>query len=127
MFNIGDRISGVEYNRAGEQVAVVGTYVATTNDPEEMIQDVIIRTADGRIVYIDEQEARYMPTPLNADEVAAFNRGELDMDADLYDRLYAYYTDPARGSDGMPYGTAKARDGDPHNWIERQLERDLAN
>jgi hypothetical protein len=34
----------------------------TTNDPEEMIQDIIVRTADGRTVYLDEQGARpYRP------------------------------------------------------------------
>ena len=58
MFQVGDMIQGFEYNNAGEEVKVVGTYVCTTDDPEEMIQDIIIKTEDGRTVYIDEQVAR---------------------------------------------------------------------
>ncbi len=58
MFQVGDLIEGFEYTAAGDEVKVVGTYVCTTDDPEEMIQDIIIKTADGRTVYIDEQVAR---------------------------------------------------------------------
>ncbi len=62
MFQVGDLVRGFEYNEAGEEVEVIGTYVATTDDPEEYIQDIIIKTADGRTVYIDEQVARpYTP------------------------------------------------------------------
>lgn len=63
--------------------------------------------------------------PLNEEQIADFRADKLDMDDDLYQRLYAYYTSPARGPDGMPYGTAKARDGDPDQWIENALYRDL--
>lgn len=58
MFQVGDLIEGFEYTEAGDEVKVVGTYVCTTDDPEEMIQDIIIKTLDGRTVYIDEQVAR---------------------------------------------------------------------
>ena len=58
MFQVGDLIEGFEYTAAGDEVKVVGTYVTTTDDPEEMIQDIIIKTEDGRTVYIDEQIAR---------------------------------------------------------------------
>ena len=58
MFQVGDLIEGFEYTAAGDEVKVVGTYVCTTDDPEEMIQDIIIETEDGRTVYIDEQVAR---------------------------------------------------------------------
>lgn len=58
MFQVGDLVKGFEYNAQGDEVEVIGTYVATTNDPEEYIQDIIVRTADGRTVYIDEQVAR---------------------------------------------------------------------
>ena len=37
---------------------------------------------------------------------------------DLYDALFDYYFD----SGEMPYGTAKARDGDPYEWIERKID-----
>ena len=37
----------------------------------------------------------------------------------LYDALYDYYFDD------MPYGTKKARDGDPFEWIGTRFEQDL--
>ena len=45
-------------------------------------------------------------------------------DADIfnvgyYDKLYAYY------ASDMPYGVAKARTGDPDEWILNRLEEDL--
>jgi hypothetical protein len=42
-----------------------------------------------------------------------------DMDNDLYDALYDYYFDD------MPYGTKKARDGDPHEWVSNRFADDL--
>ena len=63
-----------------------------------------------------------MSGPLTPAEAEEFRKGELDLDGDLFDRLYAYYTNPALGvEDMMPYGTAKARSGDPYQWIEQQL------
>ena len=45
-------------------------------------------------------------------------------DADIfnvwyYDKLFAYY------EPDMPYGVAKARTGDPDEWILNRLEEDL--
>ena len=66
MFQIGELVRGVEYNAEGEEVEVIGAFVARTNDPEEYIHDIIVRTADGRTVYIDEQVARpYNPSKEN--------------------------------------------------------------
>jgi hypothetical protein len=42
-----------------------------------------------------------------------------DMSDDLYDALYDYYFDD------MPYGTKKARTGDPHEWIADRFASDL--
>ena len=42
-----------------------------------------------------------------------------DMSDHLFDALYDYY------HDDMPYGVAKARSGDPHEWISDRLHRDL--
>jgi len=39
---------------------------------------------------------------------------------DHYDELFDFYLD----SGEMPYGVAKARDGDPVTWICEQLEKD---
>lgn len=58
MFQIGDMVEGWVYDDQGNEVIVVGAFVARTDDPEEYIQDIIIRTAEDKIVYIDEQVAR---------------------------------------------------------------------
>ena len=57
MFEVGDLIEGYVYNDAGERVRVEGAFLFRTDDPEEYIQDVVIRTLEGKTVYIDEQEA----------------------------------------------------------------------
>jgi len=57
---------------------------------------------------------------LTADEVkilAVEYRAGSDVVEDRFDELYEYYT----YHNLMPYGTAKARDGDPYVWIGNQL------
>jgi len=44
-----------------------------------------------------------------------------DLDDDLYHALYDYYSDNGE----MPYGVAKARDGDPYEWISDRLADEL--
>lgn len=62
MFKVGDMVEGWVYNDRGDEVQIVGAFMARTDDPEEIIQDIIVRTAEGRTVYIDEQVARpYRP------------------------------------------------------------------
>jgi len=51
-------------------------------------------------------------------EVADFEKGG-DLDQDLYEALYDYYFDD------MPYGTKKARDGDPYEWVSERLADEL--
>jgi hypothetical protein len=53
-------------------------------------------------------------------EVRNFEQGG-DLDDDLYDALFDYYSDTGE----MPYGTAKARDGDPYEWVAQNLESHL--
>jgi hypothetical protein len=61
MFQIGDIVEGTTYTNDGP-VQVIGAFQFRTDDPEEYIQDIVIRTADGKTVYINEQEARlYRP------------------------------------------------------------------
>lgn len=43
-----------------------------------------------------------------------------DLDNDLYEALFDYYMD----SGEMPYGVAKARTGDPYNWVVDRLSAD---
>jgi hypothetical protein len=53
-------------------------------------------------------------------EVAQFEQGA-DLDDNLYDALYDYYAN----SGEMPYGTMKARDGDPYEWVSDRLDQEL--
>ena len=54
-------------------------------------------------------------------EVKTFEQGG-ELDDDLYHALFDYYCD----SGDMPYGTAKARDGDPYEWVAANLESHLS-
>jgi hypothetical protein len=55
-------------------------------------------------------------------EVQNFDAGA-EMSDHLYDALYDHYC--ANGE--MPYGTMKARDGDPYEWIANKLDKELHN
>lgn len=68
---------------------------------------------------LDLIEKRYPGTIdlLLADE--AYLDDILSSDGELYERLFQAY------SHEMPYGTAKARDGDPVQWIVDELESEL--
>lgn len=48
-------------------------------------------------------------------------RNNGDMSDDLFHALYDYYFDE------MPYGTKKARDGDPYEWVSDRLDQDLGD
>jgi hypothetical protein len=62
MFQVGDMVQGRSFDAEGNEVLVVGSFMFRTDDPEEYIQDIVVRTAEGKTVYIDEQDARpYRP------------------------------------------------------------------
>lgn len=46
-----------------------------------------------------------------------------ELDTDLYHALFDYYSDAGE----MPYGVAKARSGDPFEWISERFYRDLTD
>jgi hypothetical protein len=54
-------------------------------------------------------------------EVKTFEQGG-ELDEDLYHALFDYYHDAGE----MPYGVAKARDGDPYEWVAQNLESHLS-
>ena len=64
----------------------------------------------------EEIKAIMMKHPEEAKKLKA--TGDIDSGSDLYMDLYSYYLD----SGEMPYGTAKARDGDPVEWIMDRLD-----
>jgi hypothetical protein len=49
----------------------------------------------------------------------AFLDGRCEISYSLYDDLYCLWVED------MPYGTAKARDGDPYQWIDERLFEEL--
>ena len=53
-------------------------------------------------------------------EVAQFEQ-DGDLDDNLYDALYDYYSDAGE----IPYGIAKARTGDPYQWVSDRLDQEL--
>jgi len=53
-------------------------------------------------------------------EVKQFQEGG-DLDDDLYEALFDYYANAGE----MPYGTMKARTGDPYEWITDRLDQEL--
>ena len=64
----------------------------------------------------EEIKAIMMKHPEEAKKLKA--TGDIDSGSDLYMDLYSYYLD----SGEMPYGVAKARDGDPVEWILDRLD-----
>ena len=57
------------------------------------------------------------PTDYQAAQQVAAQK--MSLSDHLFDQLFPYYTDE------MPYGTQKARTGDPYQWITEQLKKDL--
>jgi hypothetical protein len=58
MFQVGEMVQGYSYDAQGNEILVVGAFMFRTDDPEEYIQDIVVRTHDGRTVYLDEQGVR---------------------------------------------------------------------
>lgn len=60
-----------------------------------------------------EAEAKALPAWVDGEEVSS------ELEYKVYEKLYEiYYQD-------MPYGTAKARDGDPMEWVSEKLFQDF--
>ena len=89
------------------------------------------QAAADRIGQPGVQEAAGMPMIENTEtlkhivnrfkhEVKNFLNGH-DLDTDLYHALFDYYSDHGE----MPYGTQKARDGDPYEWVTMRFDRDV--
>ena len=58
MFQVGEMVQGYSYDAQGNEVLVIGAFMFRTDDPEEYVQDIVVRTHDGRTVYLDEQGVR---------------------------------------------------------------------
>ena len=44
-----------------------------------------------------------------------------DVDGSIFESVFNFYC----ANNEMPYGTAKARDGDPYEWIDNALREEL--
>ena len=56
MFKTGETVQGYILDNNGDDVLVTGTFLFRTDDPEEYIQDIVIREdGTGKTIYIDEQ------------------------------------------------------------------------
>jgi hypothetical protein len=53
-------------------------------------------------------------------DIVSFANGH-EMSFDLFNALFTYYCN----SNEMPYGVAKARTGDPYEWVATQFRKDL--
>lgn len=56
MYMVGQIVSGYSFNVDGEEVLYTGEFQFRTNVPEEYIQDIVIKLADGSLKYINEQD-----------------------------------------------------------------------
>lgn len=79
------------------------------------------KVTEGLNVMLDEEghTLEHIVNRFKHEAKTFLNTGE--MSDNLYDALYDYYVD--RGE--MPYGIAKAREGDPYTWVAARFEADI--
>ena len=129
----------IKFTRKGKTFSAIVTDEAVGRDDDMYILTDIVKesTSSVPLKKITEGKTTMRKTKLNESvdtgnappELAAILRHygkELkdfvnngDLDDDLYSALYDYYFDD------MPYGTKKARTGDPYEWISQRLDSDL--
>jgi hypothetical protein len=123
----------------------IQTPQSTAAEPADVAQDEApeVKEGDNTSTFVEDRELaemlKYAGVPvkegvLNDDtrntwdhlldrfrhEVEQFKQGG-DLDSDLYDALFDYYSQHG----AMPYGVAKGRTGDPHSWVSDRLADDL--
>jgi hypothetical protein len=103
--------------------APVAAAAAPNPTPEPQVRESInaMRKAAGLAEAVLDESGETLEHVLSRfkHEVREFEAtGELD--SDLYHALFDYYSDKG----DMPYGVAKARDGDPYNWVCDRLRQD---
>jgi len=98
-------------------VGVMATPVQEQNVAEDAVRS-LRRAAgltEGRMLDEDRSKLDHILNRFKHEVRNFEDDGELA--DDLYDALFDYYSDTG----DMPYGTAKARDGDPYEWIAQNL------
>lgn len=109
--NIGDYVTG-HYIKDDTIIKVSGEFVGMADhNPTSVWQDVMVKTSDG-VRYINEEVLECFP--LSSSEIKNII-DEGDISEYQFDKLISYF------QEDIPYGTLKARDGDPYNWICEKL------
>ena len=72
------------------------------------------KTVEEMVAYLKELK---IPAHLHTDIIGSISQGE-ELSNESYEKLFGVFMIE------MPYGTAKARDGDPWLWIENRLRVD---
>lgn len=98
----------------------IQTPASTEAEPADVAQDTAPQpVSEGRILDESGETLDHILDRFKH-EVKKFEQGG-DLDDDLYDALYDYYSN----SGEMPYGTMKARTGDPYEWVTQRLDQEL--
>lgn len=100
----------------------VQTPASTAAEPANVAQDTAPEEIkEGRMLDESGETLNHILDRFK-NEVKRFEAGE-ELDDNLYDALYDYYANAGE----MPYGTMKARTGDPYVWVTQQLDRELGS
>ena len=123
----GSDIAGPGKNTLGSQLKGLGRDLINkiAPDDETLLKDLEKKTIgeeEGEeLSYEQDQLRQAIGDDMFAQVKSAVEQGmslaSTEMPDAIYDALYDYYTE----SGEMPYGTAKARDGDPAEWIETRV------
>ena len=99
----------------------IQTPQSTQAEPADVDQDTAPDTklSEGRLLDESGETLQHILDRFKH-EVRSFEQGQ-ELDDDLYDALYDYYVNAGE----MPYGVAKARTGDPYEWITDRLDQEL--
>jgi len=111
--------AGVAPNPAPQQPMAEGDNLATFEDINSIRNLAGLPVAESRLMDSAGETLQHILGRFKH-EVKNFE-ADGDLNDELYHALYDYYSDNGE----MPYGVAKARDGDPYNWISDKLGQEL--
>lgn len=79
-------------------------------------------STSSNIIAVEEIRHFFSCSPAQAIEIHEYAKGVINDDQfkhGSWDLMYEYFLN----SGEMPYGVAKARDGDPYEWVGDRVER----
>jgi hypothetical protein len=111
--------AGVPPNPVPQQPVAEGDNLATFEDINSIRNLAGLPVAESRLMDSAGETLQHILGRFKH-EVRNFE-ADGDLNDELYHALYDYYSDNGE----MPYGVAKARTGDPYNWISDKLSSEL--